>query len=189
MPTKKVNGFVDKGAALLAEPFMLDPNFKRSVIMLCDHQEEGSLGFIVNKPLDIKVEDLLPDFPEFKSKVYYGGPVATNTIHFLHNVGDLLEESVRIRRGIYWGGDFDKLKFLIDSKLILPKNIRFYVGYSGWSSGQLTGELDVGSWVVADMHANYIFKSKPDLLWRQIMSNKGNVFSVIAQMPDGANWN
>ncbi|MDH3246732.1 MAG: YqgE/AlgH family protein [Saprospiraceae bacterium] len=189
MGTEKKNGVIVKGAALLAEPFMLDPNFKRSVIVLCDHHDDGSLGFIVNKPLDVQVEDLLSDFPEFKSKVYYGGPVATNTIHFLHNVGDLLEESVKIRRGIYWGGDFEKLKFLIESKLILPKNIRFYVGYSGWSSGQLNGELDTGSWVVADMHANYIFKSKSDLLWQQIMSNKGNIFSVIAQVPDAANWN
>jgi len=178
-----------KGKVLLAEPFSLDSNFKRSAVVLTEHDEEGSVGFIINKPLQIKVEELLSDFPEFEAKVYFGGPVATDSIHYLHNVGDLLDDSVKVRRGIYWGGDFDKLKFLIDSKLILPKNIRFYVGYSGWSSGQLKEELTYGSWVLADMHANYLFKAKPEALWETIMTNKGNAYSVIAQMPDNPNWN
>ena len=180
---------INKGMVLLAEPFMLDPNFKRSAVLVCDHHDLGSLGFIVNKPLDIQVEDLLTDFPEFPSSVYFGGPVATDTIHYIHNVGDLLEDSVQVGRGIYWGGDFEKLKFLIESKLVLPKNIRFYVGYSGWSSGQLKNELKIGSWVVADLHANYIFKTKPAMVWKQIMQNLGSTFSVIAQMPDSVNWN
>jgi putative transcriptional regulator len=180
---------INKGMVLLAEPFMVDPNFKRSAVVLCDHQELGSMGFILNKPLEIKVEDLLTDFPAFPGLVYYGGPVATDTIHYIHNVGDLLEDSVKIKRGVYWGGDFEKLKFLIESQLILPKNIRFYVGYSGWSSGQLDNELGYGSWLIADLHANYVFKTKSQQLWRQIMQNKGNAFSVIAQMPDAVNWN
>ena len=180
---------VNKGMVLLAEPFMLDPNFKRAAVVLCDHHDLGSMGFIINKPLDIKVEDLLTDFPEFPGSVYYGGPVSTDTIHYVHNVGDLLEDSVKISRGVYWGGDFEKLKFLIDSKLILPKNIRFYIGYSGWSSGQLADELGNGSWVIADLHANYVFKSKSQQLWKQIMQNKGDAYSVIAQMPDAINLN
>ena len=176
---------VGQGTVLLAEPFMADPNFKRSVVLLCEHDdEEGTVGFVLNKPLDIKVNDLITDFPKIEANVYYGGPVATDTIHYIHNVGELLEDSVKVARGVYWGGDFTKLKFLIDSKLILPHNIRFYVGYSGWSKDQLKEELLYKSWVTAQMHANYLFKAKPNHLWQQIMYNLGDTFSVIAQIPE-----
>ncbi len=190
MTKKKQNRpIAKKGKVLLAEPFSLDTNFKRSAVILTEHDREGSVGFIMNKPLQVKVEDLLHDFPEFEAQVYFGGPVATDSIHYLHNVGDLLEDSIKIRRGVYWGGDFEKLKFLIESKLILPRNIRFYVGYSGWSSGQLNEELEYGAWVVADLYANYVFKTEAKNLWQTIMSNKGSAYSVIAKMPDSANWN
>jgi len=176
---------VKNGKLLLAEPFMLDPNFKRSVVLVCEHDaEEGTVGFILNKPLNVHVNELVSDLPEFEGQVFFGGPVATDSIHFVHNVGDLLEESVEVMRGVYWGGDFDKLKFLIHSKLILPHNIRFFVGYSGWSAGQLKEELKHRSWVVSDMHANYLFKSKPRMLWKQVMHNLGSTYSVIAQMPE-----
>ncbi|MCB0664193.1 MAG: YqgE/AlgH family protein [Saprospiraceae bacterium] len=180
---------VEKGTVLLAEPFSLDTNFRRTAVVLTEHQDEGTVGFIMNRKMDVELTDLLSDFPELNADVFFGGPVATDSLHYLHNVGDLLEGSIKIKNGVYWGGDFDKLKFLIDAKLITPQNIRFYIGYSGWSSGQLEEELKYGSWVLADMHANYLFKSRPELLWEQIMTNKGNVFSVIAKMPDTVNWN
>lgn len=180
---------VEKGTVLLAEPFSLDSNFRRTAVVLTEHQSEGTVGFIMNRKMDVELTDLLTDFPEISADVFFGGPVATDSLHYLHNVGDLLEGSIKIKNGVYWGGDFDKLKFLVDSKLITPENIRFYIGYSGWSSGQLDEELKYGSWVLADMHANYLFKSRPEILWEQIMTNKGNVFSVIAKMPDTVNWN
>ena len=176
---------VSSGSVLLAEPFMEDPNFKRAVVLLCEHdKDEGTVGFVLNKPLDIKVNELISDFPEFESQVYFGGPVATDTVHYIHNVGELLDESIKVSRGVYWGGNFEKLKFLIESQLVLPHNIRFFVGYSGWSAGQLDEELEYQSWVIARMHANYIFKTKTRSLWRQVMHNKGNVYSVIAQIPE-----
>ena len=180
---------VSQGKILLAEPFMLDPNFKRSAVLLCDHGEEGSVGFILNKPLDMRIDELVDGFPEFESEVLFGGPVQTDTIHYIHNVGDLLEDSRHVVDGVYWGGDFEKLKFLITSKLVEPHNIRFFVGYSGWSEGQLSDEMDYGSWLLAEMHANYLFKTSPKELWQQVMENKGNTYSVIAQMPEGISWN
>lgn len=178
------------GDVLLAEPFMLDPNFRRSAVLVCEHSnEDGSIGFILNKKLDMFVDELISEFPDFEVPVFFGGPVATDTIHYVHNVGDLLEESRPVSEGVWWGGDFDKLKFLISSELVKPENIRFFVGYSGWGEGQLAEEMETGSWVVADMHPNYLFKSKSDELWEQIMANKGNPFTVIAKMPDGANHN
>jgi putative transcriptional regulator len=181
---------IRSGKLLLAEPFMLDPNFRRSVVLICEHNsEEGSVGFILNKQLNVQVNDLVADMPSIESPVFFGGPVATDSIHFVHNVGDLLDESVEVMRGVHWGGDFEKLKFLIQSKLILAHNIRFFVGYSGWSPGQLREELEYKSWVVADMHANYLFKSKPGMLWKQAMHNLGNTYSVIAQMPEQHSFN
>lgn len=181
---------VESGKILLAEPFMLDPNFKRSAVLLCDHsKEEGSVGFILNKPLQTKIDELIDEFPEFDSEVFFGGPVQMDTVHYLHNVGDLLEESIEVSRGVYWGGDFEKLKFLVAQELIKPHQIRFFVGYSGWSEGQLDDEMSYGSWVLANMDANYVFKTEPQSLWQSIMENKGNTYSVIAQMPEDISWN
>lgn len=178
------NIVIEAGQILLAEPFMLDPNFKRAAVALCEHTEEGSLGFILNKPIEMKLNDLMSNFPEFDCPVFYGGPVATDTIHFMHNVGHLLDGSQAVANGVWWGGEFQKLIFLVESELIKPDNVRFFVGYSGWSGGQLMDEMKSGSWVVAKPDANYVFKSRHDQLWEQIMNDKGDHFSVISQMPD-----
>jgi putative transcriptional regulator len=135
------------------------------------------------------INDLIADFPEFEATVFYGGPVQRDTIHYIHNVGDLLDDSSEVSPGIYWGGDFEKLKFLITSNLIEPNNIRFFVGYSGWTEGQLDIEMEVGSWVVNDMNSNYLFKNSPDSLWKKVMQHKGDTYSVIAQMPEGLSFN
>lgn len=181
---------IEGGKLLLAEPFMYEKSFKRGVVMICEHvHEEGTLGFILNKPLDVYVDELVEDFPRIDAPVFYGGPVATNSLHFLHNVGDMVDGSQEIAQGVYWGGDYDKLKFLINAELIKSQNVRFFVGYSGWSAGQLKEEMLMGSWITADGHPNYLFKSKPTQLWRQVMFNKGEHYTVLAGMPDPINMN
>ena len=175
------------GKVLLAEPYMYDPVFKRAVVTVCDYKEDdGAIGFILNKPIKMQVAELVQDFPDFEAHVSYGGPVATDTIHFVHNVGDLIEESVKVMPGLYWGGDFSKLKFLIQAEMISPANVRFFVGYSGWQPNQLNSELDAESWIIADMDPNYAFKNKKNKnLWREVLTHKGDAYSVIAQMPEG----
>lgn len=180
---------IRKGKILLAEPYMRDPNFKRAVVLLCEHEENGSLGFILNKSLKMPICDLIADFPDFEGEAYYGGPVQTDTIHYLHNVGDLLEGSLMVSQGVYWGGDFEKLKFLIQTRLIDHTNIRFFIGYSGWSPGQLIEEMSLPSWILADMDANYAFKSNEELLWQEILEGKDDPYPVIAQIPEHLNWN
>lgn len=180
---------IEIGHILLSEPFMADPNFKRSAVLVCDHGEDGTVGFVMNKPLDMSIDALISDFPEFNSEVFFGGPVQTDTIHYVHCKGDILEDSMKIVDGVYWGGNFEQLKTLISQELILAKDIRFFVGYSGWGQGQLQDEMRLGSWVTAEMDANYLFKSAPDSLWQQVMENKGDIYGVIAQMPEGVNWN
>ncbi|NJB85384.1 putative transcriptional regulator [Lewinella marina] len=186
---------IKNGMILLAEPFMLDQNFKRATVLVVEHNEEGSLGFIINRRINkqrrtlLRVDELVKDFPEFDAPVYFGGPVGTDTVHYLHRKGDLLEGSDEVVKGIYWGGNYEQLKVLIDQGVITPRDIRFFVGYSGWSEQQLQEELDGGSWVTARMYPNYLFKSDPDSLWSQVMENKGSTFSVIARMGDEVNYN
>ena len=181
--TKKVN----QGSLLLAEPFMLDVYFRRAAILICDKHEEGTLGFILNKPLDVKIQDILGDFPEFDSVAYYGGPVQTDSVHFLHSAGDLIDDSQYVSPGVYWGGDFEKVKALIKNGLLTPNQIRFYVGYTGWSKDQLDEELTENTWIVDEMDPNYLFVFKPEKLWQVILENKGNTHSIIGQMSDFLN--
>lgn len=180
---------VKSGKVLLAEPFMLDPNFKRSAVLLCEHSSEGSIGFIMNKPLQMRIDELIEDFPEFNGEVFFGGPVQTDTVHFIHNIGDLLDDSVPVSKGVYWGGDFEKLKFLISSDIVSESNVRFFVGYSGWSEGQLADEMTYGSWIMANMDSNYLFKLQPKELWERVMYDKGNAYTVISQIPELLSWN
>lgn len=178
-----------KGRVLFADPFMLDPNFKRAVVLLCEYNEKGAIGFVMNKTTDMKINELIVDFPEFNSLVHFGGPVQTDTIHYIHNVGDLLEDSLKVVDGVYWGGDFEKLKFLISNQLIKPENIRFFLGYTGWSPGQLIDEIQIRSWLQGDMYANYLFKNPPFTLWQKALEKQGNTYSVIAQIPDEWRYN
>jgi putative transcriptional regulator len=184
-----VNFEIKTGIILLAEPFMMDPNFRRTALLLCEHSTHGSLGFVLNRPTNSRIDELIDDFPEFNCPVFWGGPVQTDTLHYLHLAGDLLTDSIQVADGVYWGGEFEELRFLVRSGLILPDQIRFFLGYSGWDEGQLLDETASGSWVPAEMHPNYLFKSQPEMLWQQVMYNKGDSFSVIASIPDGVDWN
>ena len=180
---------VSNGTVLLAEPFMLDQNFKRSAVLIAEHNPEGSIGFILNRQVDMRVDELIDDFPEFDAPVFFGGPVGTDTVHYLHARGDLLDGSDEVVHGIFWGGDYNQLKALIRQGLVEPRDIRFFVGYSGWSENQLQEELQLGSWVTAPMFSNYLWKSRPDRLWAQVMRNKGNHFEAIASLREEANYN
>lgn len=172
------------GQTLLSVPFLMDPYFRRSVIALCEHNALGSVGLILNKRLDLGINEIITEFPEFDSIVHYGGPVQTDSIQFLHRLGGLLEGAKRISQDVYWGGDFENLKFLIEQKLVTPNDIRFYVGYSGWSEGQLDAEMETGSWVLGDLSANYLFQFDPEVVWEKAMGHKGENYKVIAQIPN-----
>ena len=118
-----------KGKILISEPFLIDYYFKRSVVLLAEHNEEGTFGLIINKPVDIALSDVLHDFPEFDSPVYLGGPVKTDSLYFIHTLGDRLENSLEITEGLYWGGDIEVVKEMITLGKITAKEIKFFVGY------------------------------------------------------------
>jgi putative transcriptional regulator len=172
------------GTLLIAEPFMADSSFSRAVVLICEHNDVGTTGFIINRLMDVRINDLVPDFPKSKASVYYGGPVSTDSLHFIHNVGDMLEDSVEVCPGVFWGGNFEKLKFLMANEVINDENIKFFVGYSGWSAGQLKEEMIQPSWLTSEMDSNYLFKTRPYVLWQTVLHNMGDTYTVIAQMPE-----
>jgi putative transcriptional regulator len=174
---------VESGKLLLAEPFLDDPYFRRAVILLTQHQSWGTIGFILNRPLeDVLVHQFAP-LPEVDLPLYYGGPVATSTLHFIHSAGDLVDDSVLIGEKLWWGGNFEQLKFLLTSKLLPKDEVRFFVGYSGWDAGQLKGEFDEKTWIVAAMDKNYLHKFPAEALWSSILKHQSDALAVIADMP------
>jgi putative transcriptional regulator len=181
---------IELGDLLIAEPFTFESEFKRSLVMVVDHSlKEGTVGFVLNKKLEIRVDTLIKGFPEFQDFAYFGGPVATDTLHFIHTKGDLIEDSIPIFDNLFWSGNFEQIKFLIKSGVLKPGEIRFYVGYTGWSSGQLAEELEWGSWIKDKGDANLVFNSGSDDLWKMVLENKGSTYSVLAQFPKVMNWN
>jgi len=180
------------GKILIAEPFMTEPTFSRTVIGLCDYsKKEGTVGFILNKPMKVDLKELIPGISvDIDYRVGYGGPVGNDTLHYIHNIGDLLEESQLVTRGVYWSGNYEKLKTLINSGLVGPDNIRFYIGYSGWSPGQLEAEMENSkTWVVSELDPNYVFKTRYSKMWQQALNHKGDTYSVIAQIPKSQSFN
>ena len=172
------------GCLLLSEPFLQDENFVRSVILLCENNENGAFGLVLNKLSILKVSDLLDDVDFLDLEVYVGGPVEQNTLHFIYHGEPILQGSVALASDLWWGGDFDEFVQKFKKGLLDLSNFRFFIGYSGWSEGQLDEELSSNTWIVCDSaYADSIFRSSPDDLWRVLLKNMGGDFQVLANYP------
>jgi putative transcriptional regulator len=173
----------EKGRLLISEPFLPDPNFERTVVLLCEHNEEGSFGFVLNKPSVLKLGEVMEDLATMESVVFVGGPVQQDTLHFIHrNVS--LTNAVEIAQNVFWGGDFEDLLSLTDTKQISANDVRFFLGYSGWGPGQLESEIEQDSWIVCDFVTDQLlFDTEPELLWRRALDNMGGRFSVYSNYP------
>jgi putative transcriptional regulator len=178
-----------KGSLLISEPFMEDPYFKRTVVLLCEHNAEGSFGFVLNRYIDVKVHDIVQDLPELQNRISVGGPVNNENLFYLHKLGDQLEGSSEIIDGIYMGGRFDVLKDKINNGIIDPDDIRFFIGYSGWSENQLQEELKSKSWLVLPCEGTDIMDTKHDELWSEVLRDKGDNFSHFANFPKNPSLN
>ncbi len=182
-------GIPEKGKFLISEPFLLDPSFKRTVVLLTEHDEEGSVGFVLNRPLDANINDALVDFPDFEAPLYMGGPVQPDTLHYIHRLGDELDNSQEIFEGLYWGGDFEKLKLLIETRHISKNDIRFFIGYSGWDTGQLEDELKWKSWIVAKATMENVFHTNTNQLWKKVLKEMGRNYEVLSNYPEDPRLN
>lgn len=178
-----------QGSLLVSEPFLLDSYFKRAVVLLSEHDEQGTLGFILNKPTDVKLNEAVDDFPEFDVPLFFGGPVETDTLFYIHTVGELITGAKEIVDGIWWGGDYDRLKFLIDTRQIKPDQIRFYAGYSGWEPKQLDSEVKEKAWMISNANERFTFFENPKSLWSQVLKSMGNEYAILANFPEDPNLN
>lgn len=173
-----------KGDLLISEPFLNDPNFVRTVILLCEHNQDGTLGFVLNKPASVVLSQLLQDVENREDNVYIGGPVQQNTLQFIHRQPDLIEGGIEINPGLFWGGNFDQMLTMLDSNLIDEKDIKFFVGYSGWAQGQLRAELELNSWIIyRNVGVNQVFDTNVDTLWKEVLNAMGGKYRIISNFP------
>jgi putative transcriptional regulator len=180
----------DKGVLLVAEPSIIgDVSFNRSIVLLAEYNENGSVGFILNKPLKYKLKDFIPEISS-NLKVYNGGPVEQDNLYFIHKVPELIPDSVEISNGIYWGGDFNAIMHLLKEDRLKKEQIRFFLGYSGWSSQQLEEELEVQSWVVVpNIYENKILGKSNINFWKEKMMEFGGDYLIWSNAPEDPSYN
>ncbi|MCB0397307.1 MAG: YqgE/AlgH family protein [Flavobacteriales bacterium] len=178
-----------QGRLLLSEPFLTDLHFKRSVILLTEHTKEGSLGFILNKPISLTLNDAVDDFPTFDAPLYLGGPVRNDSLFFIHTAGAKIPGSMKIRDGLFWGGDFEALKTLVITNKISESQVRFFVGYSGWAPDQLEYELNHQSWVVAKGEVPDIMEGESETLWKSLLQHMGTEYAILSNFPENPSLN
>ena len=175
-----------QGQILVARPLFNDGDFKRSVVLLAEHNKLGSLGFVMNKPMHIALKDVVSDVYNLNIPVYYGGPVAQNQLFYVHTAGKEITESIHIQQNYYWSGNFNQIIEGLKSKTIQPSQIRFFIGYSGWGAGQLQKELKEKAWGLLNSTTTELINKHPDDIWPEQVSRLGanyKVFANIAQEP------
>lgn len=176
-------GIPVQGTLLIADPFLKDPNFMRTVIFICEHQAEGSFGFVLNRAYEHKLDELIVGAEGMNIPVFSGGPVQMDTIHFLHQYPLLIPGGLEVASGVYWGGNFEKALELLRSGEIDLNNIRFYLGYSGWSEGQLEEELKEKSWLLTEATNNIIFHQPADEIWKEALRLMGGDYTMMINFP------
>jgi putative transcriptional regulator len=181
---------LEKGKILIAEPSVIgDISFNRSIILLVEHGNNGSIGFILNKPMNLNISDLIPEI-ESNLKIYNGGPVQQNNLYFIHKISDLIPESIMISEGLYWSGNFEYVLKLIKKGEINKNDIRFFLGYSGWDSNQLNDELNNNTWILSEnSHNKNIITAVDEVFWKNKMLDLGGEYSLWSNAPEHPSHN
>ncbi|UXP31620.1 YqgE/AlgH family protein [Reichenbachiella agarivorans] len=180
----------NQGDLLISEPYLPDPNFERTVILLCNHGEDGSFGFVLNKEANLRFDDVIRDVDGFEEKLYIGGPVQQDTLHFIHRSEDQEIGGKAIGGGLYWGGDYEMLLSKIKLGQLDSMDFRFFIGYSGWGQGQLQEEIQAKSWIVyKNVQASQILDIRTENLWKEALSKLGGKFKMFANYPSDPRMN
>jgi putative transcriptional regulator len=159
------------------------------VILLCEHNDEGSFGFVLNNYIEVGLDKIIDDMPPFDTKVSIGGPVKNSNLYYIHTLGEALEDSVEIVEGIYMGGNFEVLKDKLKNGHIRKEEVRFFVGYSGWSPMQLESEMKTKSWYVTSLSPDLIMNTEIRDLWRKVIRMMGKPFEHLANLPEDPSLN
>jgi len=171
------------GTLLISDPFLKDPNFARTVVLLCEHRQEGSFGFVLNKSFNQELGDLIKDAEGLRFPVFDGGPVQKDTLHFLHQRPDQISGGIEVIDGIFWGGDFEEVLSLLKEKKLDKNDIRFFLGYSGWGEGQLSGELNEKSWITREADKRFVFNMSTPQIWKAALKDLGGEYSQMINYP------
>jgi len=176
------------GVLLIAEPAMLDPNFRRAVILLCDHDEENSFGLIINKPTDLHLTQVLEPIG-LDHQLYLGGPVQPDTLHFLHSYSEEIQDAVIVGEGLALGGPFGEIAEQIREGALDHDRFRFFVGYAGWGPGQLAAEVEDASWLVLPATQELVFEYPAEHLWRDLILEIGGPLTLLVNYPEDPRTN
>jgi putative transcriptional regulator len=168
---------------LIADPFLKDNHFTRSVVYLCSHDKEGSFGFSLNKIFEYNLNDLVENVQLPNIPIYVGGPVGNDALHFLHRYPELISDSQKISEGLYWGGNFKDVVSLIHAGHYDPNKLKFFVGYSGWGANQLQEELNDKTWLIAEADTNIVFETSCENVWKESVKKLGKDFREIINYP------
>jgi len=175
-----------KGSFLIANPRLQDPNFNRTVVLICEYNEDGAFGLIVNRALNIPVIELLKapsPPPGNKSKAFNGGPVQTNHLFYLHSDNRQKNNSKKICEGVYLGGEADCLNKLLSIEDSEKISYRLYLGSAGWGAGQLDEELKINSWIISPAEESFVFHSHPEKVWQEILRSMGGQYALLSTYP------
>lgn len=166
------------GSLLLAHPAMKDPNFRRSVVLMSAHNPEGAMGVVLNRPLGKRLGELSGDFalgPLAAVPLYKGGPVQNEQLVLA--AWQTRDDGFRLHFGI----EPDKAIQLLDEE---GTHVRGFLGYSGWSAGQLEGEMELNTWIVADVPEDLLTHSQDETLWRTVLGREGAEWRLLAGEPE-----
>ena len=179
----KNNEPTNKGSILISDPFSDDVYFGRSVVLICEHNDEGTFGFVLNNYIDVDLHQLDDNFPNINARISFGGPVSKENLYYIHSFSNITN-TLEIREGLYYGGDFDEICEQIKNSKNPNKEIRFFVGYSGWSPGQLDEEIKNENWITANnISTEDILDTKLDDLWRICLEKQGQRFQLMTKFP------
>ena len=176
-----------KGLALISEPLSDDDYFARSVVLLTEHNSEGSVGFVLNKETKYVLSDLVKDL-DSDFTVYKGGPVEPNTLHYIHSL-PTISNALEIKDGLFWGGDFEQIKDWLNLGLINENQIQFFMGYSGWVTNQLITEIDNKYWVVAEVENEEVFFNRNHSFWQDKLKTMGEKYKIWLNVPENPSLN
>jgi putative transcriptional regulator len=188
MPDSEVD--LSPGSLLISAPMMQDPNFRRTVVLICEHEPgEGTFGLTLNREIDVHLGDVLEDFVAYNPPLYLGGPVQRETLHYIHTRPHDIPDGVSLPGDVTWGGNFETVQQIVKGGSASFDDLRFFLGYAGWGPGQLEAELDEEAWITAPGGADLIFDTDPDALWRTVLRRMGGEYAVLANFPDDPRMN
>lgn len=169
-----------QGKLLVSSPALIDPNFRKTVVLVAHHDEDGAMGLVLSRPSDVPAVDAVPALaalPGARDPVFVGGPVQPEAFMVLAEFDDVADAAAPILDGLGF------MPANVEPEELSIKRMRLFAGYAGWGVGQLEAELLEESWIVVDAETGDAFADDPDELWRAVLHRKGGRFALMENMP------